>query len=431
MIALAGLAQAPYARDHVVAIRGAEHLTWGRFHEQVGGAARKFAGCRRAVLLCQDGWRFAVALFGLLSAGAIAVVPPNSRPDTLARLPGGFDQVVDDRFESGVADWRTAPDGDLAHLNLHTSGSSGETKCVTRSLRQLDVELAALGALWTLPEAPVLATVPHHHAYGLIFKLLWPLVTGRPFVARSYDLWEDLLADLPPQATVVTSPAHLTRLGGLPPLSPGRWPAMVLSAGAALPEAAAMEARDLFGVPVSEVYGSTETGAIATRVRDGGEPPWRALPGYAVSRSAEGQLHLDGAGERVEIADRIEELPEGGFRLLGRADRIAKVEGKRIALDQVERALSNLPQVEDAAVVMLEAQTVLAAVVVLSPAGLAARAELGNFRFGRVLRRALLEVSEPAGIPRRWRFVEALPITAMGKRRATDLAALFGGPSDD
>lgn len=433
MIALGQLARAPFSSDHVVAIRGTEGLTWGRFRAEVGGAARALTGCRRAALLCQDGWRFAVGLFGLLAAGATVVVPANDKPHALARLPGGFDRVVDDGFEPGAGVWCQELGAAPPDVHFYTSGSTGEAKCVERSLRQLDDEIAALNALWggRLADAAALATVPHQHVYGLIFKLLWPLVAGRPFFTCRHDLWEDLLAETPPGAVLVTSPAHLTRLGGLSPLPPGRRPRMILSAGAALPEAAAMEARHLFGVPVTEIYGSTETGAIATRTRDGGETAWMPLPGYRVARNDAGLLRLGTGGGAVEIADRIEELGEGGFRLLGRADRIAKIEGKRIALDEVERALTDLPEVAAAVAVVVASRTVMAAVVVLSSTGRAAQAGLGNFRFSRVLRRALSARLDPAGIPRRWRFVDALPTTAMGKLRPSDLVALFGEASHD
>jgi acyl-coenzyme A synthetase/AMP-(fatty) acid ligase len=130
----------------------------------------------------------------------------------------------------------------------------------------------------------------------------------------------------------------------------------------------------------------------------------------------------------LELPDRIAAAEGGGFFLRGRADRIAKIEGKRVALDEVEQELAALPQVDAARVLVLDApHSVLAAVVVPSPPGATDLAAAGAFRWGRALRRALADRLEPAAIPRRWRFVAALPRTALGKHRTADLAALFEG----
>ena len=247
MTALRALHQASRPAGQVVALRGAERLTWERFQAEVGGAARELAGCRRAALLCRDSWRFAVGLFGLLSAGATVVLPPNAQLATLAALAGDIDRMVDDGFAPGGAEWSQPPDADASRLHFQTSGSTGDAKRIERSLGEMEAEIAALHSLWgeSLAGATAVATVPHQHVYGLIFKLLWPLAAGRPFFTRQHDLWEDLLAEMPAGALLVTSPAHLTRLGGLAPLAQDRQPRMILSAGAALPEAAAEEARQV------------------------------------------------------------------------------------------------------------------------------------------------------------------------------------------
>ena len=426
MIALDQLSPTAFPSGHVVALRGGKPLDWGRFCAEIGGAARQLAGCRHVALVCDDSWHFAVGLLGALSAGATVVLPANARPATLAALAGQVDRVVDDGFDAGEAEWEDRGLNGDARLIFHTSGSTGQAKRVERCLGSLNAELAALHQLWdeALAGAVAFSTVPHHHVYGLVFKLLWPLAAGRPFWAGRHDLWEPLLAELPQGAVLVTSPAHLSRLGGLAPLPAARRPRMVLSAGAPLSEAAAGDAVRVLGLSVTEIYGSTETGAMATRRRDGkGEPAWHPLPGYRITASAEGLVSLDSPAARLELPDRMEAMEDGGFRLLGRADRIAKIEGKRISLDEVERALEALPQVERAAVLVLEDR--LAAVLVLGPEGREALAAQGRFRFGRQLRRQLASGLEPVCLPRRWRFVDSLPIGVMGKRRAEDLAALF------
>ncbi|WP_188263073.1 AMP-binding protein [Azospirillum tabaci] len=403
-------------------------VTFARFRADVAGNAARLKGCRRGLLVAADGYWGAVGLLALLHAGAEVTIPPNAQPGTLAALTADGAVPVGGDLRPGGEGMALAPLDPGTPLTFFTSGSTGEPKRVVRTLGMLEAEaLATEAVLGRLagPTARVHATVPHQHVYGLNFRLLWPLVTGRPFASAMHELWETALAALDAGSVLVTSPAHLTRLAGIAPLPPSRRPALVLSAGAPLPESAAREAAAIFGTPVTEIFGSTETGAIAHRRREAGDPSWRPLPGVVAGRTPDGRLRVGAThveGREHVGSDLVEMAGDGGFRVLGRADRIAKVEGKRVSLPEVEAQLRRSPLVADAAVLTLEQ---LCAVVAPSAEGAARLADLGAFRFGRLLRRELSAVLEPAGLPRRWRFVSRLPDGALGKRRHADIAALF------
>jgi acyl-coenzyme A synthetase/AMP-(fatty) acid ligase len=272
--------------------------------------------------------------------------------------------------------------------------------------------------------------VSHQHVYGLLFRLLWPLGTGRPFSALTHEVWETVLAELEPGGVLVTSPAHLTRMAGIDPIGVGRAPALVLSAGAPLPPDAAAAAARILGIAPTEMFGSTEMGVCATRPTVPADQPWRPLPGVRFDVTGDGHLKIRTPAVDADVwhetADVVDLLPDGTFRFRGRADRIVKIEGKRVSLPEIELRLSQLRWVKAAAVTLVgETRPRLAAIVVLAPAGMEKRDELGDFRFGRMLRRELSRTQEPAGLPRLWRFVDDLPQAAMGKQRDADLAALF------
>ncbi|HJT06006.1 MAG TPA: hypothetical protein VJ747_03720, partial [Stellaceae bacterium] len=117
---------------------------------------------------------------------------------------------------------------------------------------------------------------------------------------------------------------------------------------------------------------------------------------------------------------------DGRFGFEGRADRVLKVEGKRVSLQQLERDIAKLQWIDAAAAAAIGGERVfIGAVVTLSPEGQAELARLGKFRFARLLRRELATMHDAAVLPRRWRFVERMPMDGMGKRRNRDIVALL------
>jgi len=421
----------PRSADAVIARHDGQAIAWGwvlRHSASLAGRLRT-QGVKRLGLWCADGHVLLVGLLAAARAGCTVVLPPADQPGLLHDLAGAWDVLAGDGAgmmpvlaEGGDA--ATAPIGDIV-IAFFTSGSTAQPKRVERRLDHLQAEVAALHALWPgVGWGFHHATVPHQHIYGLVFKLLWPLLCGRGFFSSSHQYWESVQAEMQDGDVLISSPAHLRRLGGLSAMPR---PALLLSAGAALPMRAADEAESVFGLRPMEVFGSTETGAIAARPAVD-RAPWSVLPGNVVTADAHGLLMLTspwGAGVHTG-ADAVDILPDGRFHLLGRADRVVKIEGKRVGVAAVEAALRTLPQVADAVVITVNAgRDQLAAAVVPSVLGRAELAQLGAFRFGRRLRAGLAEMLEPMARPRLWRFVDEVPCNAMGKRTESAVAALF------
>jgi acyl-coenzyme A synthetase/AMP-(fatty) acid ligase len=429
----------------IVALRDGAAIRLAQLRGETAHNAQRLSalGLRRALLLCEDGYSFIVGLLSLLRIGADIVLPPNLQSGTIAALADSFDAIVTDRDPADCAaraltiepaEPSARPlslDPSRSRIDFFTSGSTGAVKRIEKSAALLEREAAMLERAWgeRLGDALIFGTVSHQHIFGLAFRVIWPLLAGRRFDGSVYFAWETLVAALSGGAAVVSSPAHLTRLGGLSPLPEALRPRLVFTAGAPLPAAAAAECTTIFGRPPVEIFGSTETGAFAWR--SGSEPsPWRPLPGVEVSCSDAGLLRVRSPGVAgagwCELADKIAPTADGCFRFEGRADRIVKVEGKRVSLQRLEQDLLALPWVDGAVVMPVAAdRPILGAVVALSPSGEAELARLGKFRFERALRRALAPTQEAAALPRRWRFVARLPIDGMGKCRAADVLALL------
>src|SRR5262245_15636418 len=401
-------------------------------------------GCRRGLLLTEDAYWGAVGLFALMSAEVEVLLPPNIRPDIATTLTGQFDLIVTDRplHDSASLVLAAADNGQQrqvsatlrpgSRLIFVTSGTTGAPKQVAKTLAQLSAETEAIEALLgpRVPrQAKVLATVPHQHAYGLAFRMLWPLATGRLFVSKALQHWATVLSALDkPGSVLVTSPAHLSRMGGLAPVGCERRPSVMLSAGASLAEADARLAHTLFGLAITEIFGSTETGAIAWRRRDRAAPAWRPLPGVAIGATHDGlaTVRAPHVPDAAYISSDRVSINADGIRFMGRADAIAKIEGVRVDPAEVAEQLRAIAWVADAAVAALgDPPTELGAALVLTPEGKDLLARTGPFRLGRLARRVLAQSREPAVLPRRWRFVDALPARVLGKTASADIVALF------
>jgi acyl-coenzyme A synthetase/AMP-(fatty) acid ligase len=445
IVPLSDLLAGARAERHCVAIQDGRPVTLARLRADVAHNADRLASgaIRRAAVVCDHGYWFVVGVLALAKIGSEVIVPLNSQPGTLQSVANQVDALLIDSDTITVGRNTLLETGPVAVPPFHsrigegrifffTSGSTGEVKRVEKSLAQFEREAATLESLWgaDLEQVPVIGTVTHQHVFGMTFRIMWPLVSGRPFHSEFHIAWEPLKARLNGPSMIVTSPAQLTRLGGLTPEPEVNRPRMIISAGAPLPAEAANEANAIFGCNPTEIFGSTEAGVIGWRHGGKGPVLWRAFPSVEVMANAEGvlmlrSLHASGEGWNAQ-SDRISFVEDGRFRLEGRIDRVVKIEGKRVSLQRLERELAALPWVTEAAVVVLGGdRAYLGAAVRLSPAGVAELDRLGKFRFERTLRRELSATHDLAVLPRRWRFVDLMPIDGLGKRRVADVAALL------
>nr|WP_297459879.1 AMP-binding protein [uncultured Halomonas sp.] len=405
---------------------------------------------QRWLLHQRDPFDFTAALIALWERGDSAVLPADDRPETLtaldAQTAARLGDVVDGhRPEHGDAKPRW---GELTAtctaVSLYTSGSSGEPKRIDKTFAQLDAELSTHAALWPLAGRLTISQVSHQHIYGLLFAILRPLCEGAPLAGatcrypETLSDWLNRLAtarqhsgEAPCGAVLISAPPPLKRLP-----SEFDWRAApsvlarVHSSGAPLSKTASEHAQAVLGVAISEIYGSSETGGIAWREQQRGER-WTPLPGVEVRDDDHGCLwlrspYLPFPGSWERQADRIAFDGTGdGFRLLGRADRIIKVGGKRLSLTGMDRALAAHPGVVRANTLALPRHdTRLGAIVQLDAACLpvdhASRRELISS-----LRQRLLGAYEPTVIPRYWRFVESWPTNTQGKLSSGQVERLF------
>ncbi|MFK8330650.1 AMP-binding protein [Pseudomonas sp. BJa5] len=398
-------------------------------------------GVRRLALYLEDAGLLAVALLGAWRAGVQVLLPADLQAQTRQRWLGEVDlwiseQPQDQSLQALFEAPLPAADLDLdnCHLSLCTSGSSGEPKRIDKQLRQLANEVLALEQLWgeDLGEACIIGSVATQHIYGLLFRVLWPLCAGRPFLRRQLPFPEDLqrASREHPAFAWVASPALLKRMG-----DNLDWPALsrvrrVFSSGGELPLSAARALQQRLQQWPTEILGSSETGGIAWRQAD---QPWQPFAGVRLSQNEDGALRIESpylpAGHVEQSADAVAFTADGRFHLLGRLDRIVKLEEKRISLPMLEKALLDHPWVEDSRLALIqENRASLGALLVLTSAGLHALRNRGRRAVTEALRMHLSQHCEALALPRRWRLLRQLPFNAQGKVLQAEVEALLLAP---
>ncbi|WP_049721099.1 AMP-binding protein [Gilvimarinus polysaccharolyticus] len=391
-----------------------------------------------------DSIEFLVAFLALALAGKRIVLPHTLQAGASVQMAEHFDALVVDtplpvlscpqyspaeliaRTSSELG--RTELNGEYCYdtpidITLFTSGSTGLPQPVRKTLRELEAEVAVLAQDFpSVGTAAVIASVSHHHIYGLLHVLLWPLVRGAAFVTEPAQYPEVLIEQLAQYgpAVWVASPTHLTRMPDSELFSQAnRQLVEFFSSGGLLTEAASSKLVQTLGFSPIEVLGSTETGGVAWR-RQNDSRRWRALSGVKLTQSARGCLlvcsgHLD-LPHAFEMGDKVGAFDANGFELLGRVDSVVKVEGKRLSLTELEARLSESPWVQECrAAVIRGRRDEVGIVATLTAAGSQELERAGKHKMNIQLRHFLSDFFDRPVIPRRWRYLEQMPRNAQGK----------------
>jgi acyl-coenzyme A synthetase/AMP-(fatty) acid ligase len=317
-------------------------------------------------------------------------------------------------------------------IHFYTSGSSGHPKLIEKPLSSLEAETLYWCERFEGQADRICGTVSHQHIYGFLFRFLLPILSKTLGADSAALAWEVLLgpSNSANNTLIVSSPAHLTRLPPKDTLD-GHTISICLSSGAPLPFEAAHNVEDLMGVLPIEIFGSTETGGVASRQQHTQNEAWEALPHIRISQSHEEELLIASplftTSDPLPMGDKAKLIDDRKFQLLGRMDLIAKVEGKRVSLTRVSDLLLSHPHIDDAIAVVTEqnGRERLSAVIVPNDEGRRALIENGTFRYSRSIGRALSDNLEPSEIPKRWRFVNDIPLNSQSKKSRLDIAKLF------
>ncbi|MDR5881636.1 AMP-binding protein [Caballeronia sp. LZ032] len=389
--------------------------------------------------VCADRYRFTVSLCATLLSGRISLLPSTHTPEMVRALasfaPDAFclhdsdDCAIDlprMRYPEDAAPCDGADDPDVPMIDgarvaayVFTSGSTGapvpHRKTWGFLVKNVRAAAARLGLLGGAP-ATLVGTVPPQHMYGFESTVLLALLGGLAFSNRQPFYPVDIRAELaavPEPRVLVSSPIHLRALfANEAPLPPA---ALVLSATAPLSEKLALDAEARLAAPLMEIYGSTETGQIATRRTSRGAA-WELFPDVTLTPRADdnGDTTMWASGGHVEtpvpMGDALELIDGAFFLLHGRRADLINIAGKRTSLAYLNHQLNAIPGVIDGVFHMPD-DTHADDEPVRRLMALVVAPELDAAE----LQRALRERIDAAFMPRPLLFFDSLPRNATGK----------------
>jgi acyl-coenzyme A synthetase/AMP-(fatty) acid ligase len=255
--------------------------------------------------------------------------------------------------------------------------------------------------------------------YGFESTVLLPLLSGCALVAERPFFPADIaqvLEHLPAPRVLFSTPVHLRALlaaqVALPLMD------LIVSATALLSPKTAREVESRFATTLLEIYGSTETGQIATR-RTALETAWQLWPQVTLEVTDAGAVAMGGhVGQPTPLADIVESVDDEHFLLHGRTADLVNIAGKRSSLGYLNHQLTAIPGVVDGVFFVREDDASLAgsgrlAALVVAP-GLPAAAII----------QALRERVDPVFLPRPLLLVAHLPRNETGKLPQQTLRAL-------
>lgn len=403
----------------------------------------------QCALFCENRVRFTEAMLGAWCAGIRTILPTDMTEFTRAQLTNAetafiFDETADcEPLSQSASSQLQELQLNLGRplVELFTSGSTGQPTRIVKTLEQIFAGIESLDSKFPVaiaPHATVYSTVSHQHIYGFLWALLWPLASGRKISGTRLLFPEAICERLSqtPECVLVSSPAHLRRLPEELNWKKARANlSALISSGGPLDEEALRLTKRVFDRTPYEILGSTELDGIAWRQRrlDGDKIAeestyWQAMPETEVLTGANGIISVKSARlgpEAIQGDDRIECLPDGRFKLLGRIDRIVKIEEKRVSLSAMETHATDSGLLSQCKVFLLSDSGQLALLAVPNDNGLKLLRTQGKLALVRALQKHLLQRFEPVMLPHRWRFEPMLPTDSRGKSTIVAMNQIF------
>lgn len=377
-------------------------------------------GVKELQIYIDDAFKFYAAFFGSLLAGAA--------PCVLAKpiLEANLTAVNDENFSNFLAN---EPAKGLkfdpqAKFYLQTSGSSGKSKMIEKSLAQMIKESEYLvDELNFSGQNTFFSSVSHRHMFGLTFKVFLPLVLGARVIADELNYPEAILGLSLANHVFIASPVLLRTLAQSPAAIALKGLSGIVSAGSPLKKELRSELGRICDARIIEIYGSTETGIVA---KDDG-CGLRLFDAVDAGLDDRGALSVSSPWCEFFQTNDAASIDERRLTLQGRIDRIVKLNDKRVSLESIEAKLLESGLLADCYCAPHPKFKRIAALLQLNGEGLKKFRKIGKKGVVAELKELLkLEFKNSV---RYFKIVEKMPRNQQGKFEKSEFEnALFASP---
>ena len=377
-------------------------------------------GVKELQIYIDDAFKFYAAFFGSLLAGAAPCVlaKPVYEANLTAVNDENFLNFLANEAEKGL---KFDPQ---AKFYLQTSGSSGKSKMIEKSLAQMIKESEYLADELNFSERNTFfSSVSHRHMFGLTFKVFLPLVLGARVIADELNYPEAILGLSLANHVFIASPVLLRTLAQSPAAIALKGLSGIVSAGSPLKKELRSELGRICDARIIEIYGSTETGIVA---KDDG-CGLRLFDAVNVGLDDRGALSVSSPWCEFFQTNDAASIDEGRLTLQGRIDRIVKLNDKRVSLESIEAKLLESDLLADCYCAPHPKFKRIAALLQLNGEGLKKFRKIGKKGVVAELKELLkLEFKNSV---RYFKIVEKMPRNQQGKFEKSEFEnALFASP---
>jgi acyl-coenzyme A synthetase/AMP-(fatty) acid ligase len=354
----------------VMAWRNGKAVTVERFVTDVHFCAAQLPQAAHVLVACQDRYAFAVCFGAALVRGQVCMLPATHTEALITSLQQEYPDIycltdgptaihlpqlevnqwlLQAPLDAKLSIPAFAPE-QLAAI-VFTSGSTGLPVPNKKTWGKLTINVSSEGQRLQVIAGSgrvIVGTVPPQHMYGFESTVLIALQnavafeSSKPFYPADI---EKVLNSVPAPRVLITTPFHLRAFLAEIKTPPAL--ALVVSATAPLAVELAREAEAALQAPLLEIYGSTETGQLATR-RTTQETRWTTFDGITLHQDR-GVFFASGAQVEgvVPINDILTLQTATLFDLQGRTQDMVNIAGKSATLTQLNHLLLSIDGVQD------------------------------------------------------------------------------------